>query len=188
VITQHLYPIQLRSGQDLLVSNSRWLHGRDRYTGPARVTLPILDDPSRALVSSPANARHKQHDNGSVTHTTRRIVLVQTDAPVRVTIRCICSGIRVDRADPGQFAGPVGPAGGCRQRDGQVHPPGKARMRLTTAPVVAVPAVDATGAVTVVAVRAAAVVSLLAARAAWSVSWPGCRPGGGGRPGIDAQQ
>ena len=32
VITQHLHAIQLRSGPGLLVSNSRWLHGRDRYT------------------------------------------------------------------------------------------------------------------------------------------------------------
>jgi hypothetical protein len=58
MITQHLHAIQLRPGQGLLVSNSRWLHGRDRYTSPARVTLPILDDPSSALVSSRTNARH----------------------------------------------------------------------------------------------------------------------------------
>ena len=57
MITRHLHAIQLRSGQGLLVSNSRRLHGRDRYTGP-RVMLPILDDPSPALVSSRANARH----------------------------------------------------------------------------------------------------------------------------------
>jgi hypothetical protein len=44
VITQHLHTIQLRSGQGLLVSNTRWLHGRDRYTGP-RVMLRILGDP-----------------------------------------------------------------------------------------------------------------------------------------------
>jgi hypothetical protein len=25
---------QLRAGQGLLVSNTRWLHGRDHYTGP----------------------------------------------------------------------------------------------------------------------------------------------------------
>jgi hypothetical protein len=51
MITQHLHAIQLRSGQGPLVSNSRWLHGRDRSTGP-RVMLPILDDASPALVSS----------------------------------------------------------------------------------------------------------------------------------------
>jgi hypothetical protein len=44
VITQHLHTIQLRTGQGLLVSNSRWLHGRDRYTGP-RIMLRILGDP-----------------------------------------------------------------------------------------------------------------------------------------------
>jgi alpha-ketoglutarate-dependent taurine dioxygenase len=40
-ITQYLHVIQLRAGQVLLVSNSRWLHGRDRCTGP-RVMLRIL--------------------------------------------------------------------------------------------------------------------------------------------------
>jgi Taurine catabolism dioxygenase TauD, TfdA family len=44
VITQHLHAIQLRTGQGLLVSNSRWLHGRDRYIGP-RIMLRILGDP-----------------------------------------------------------------------------------------------------------------------------------------------
>ena len=44
VITQHVHAIQLRTGQGLLVSNTRWLHGRDRYTGP-RVMLRILGDP-----------------------------------------------------------------------------------------------------------------------------------------------
>jgi hypothetical protein len=44
VITQHLHAIQLRTGQGLLVSNSRWLHGRDSYAGP-RVMLRILGDP-----------------------------------------------------------------------------------------------------------------------------------------------
>lgn len=44
VITQHMHTIQLRTGQGLLVSNTRWLHGRDRYTGP-RVMLRILGDP-----------------------------------------------------------------------------------------------------------------------------------------------
>jgi Taurine catabolism dioxygenase TauD, TfdA family len=43
-ISQHLHVIQLRAGQGLLVSNTRWLHGRDRYTGP-RVMLRILGDP-----------------------------------------------------------------------------------------------------------------------------------------------
>jgi alpha-ketoglutarate-dependent taurine dioxygenase len=44
VITQHLHTIQLRAGQGLLISNTRWLHGRDRYTGP-RVMLRVLGDP-----------------------------------------------------------------------------------------------------------------------------------------------
>jgi len=44
VITQHQQAIQLRAGQGLLVSNTRWLHGRDRYTGP-RIMLRILGDP-----------------------------------------------------------------------------------------------------------------------------------------------
>jgi hypothetical protein len=44
VIIQHLHVIQLRAGQGLLVSNTRWLHGRDRYADP-RVMLRILGDP-----------------------------------------------------------------------------------------------------------------------------------------------
>jgi hypothetical protein len=44
VITQHLHTIELRAGQGLLISNTRWLHGRDCYTGP-RVMLRILGDP-----------------------------------------------------------------------------------------------------------------------------------------------
>jgi alpha-ketoglutarate-dependent taurine dioxygenase len=44
VITQHLHTIELRTGQGILVSNTRWLHGRDRYTGP-RIMLRMLGDP-----------------------------------------------------------------------------------------------------------------------------------------------
>lgn len=44
MIAQHQQAIQLSAGQGLLVSNSRWLHGRDRYTGP-RIMLRILGDP-----------------------------------------------------------------------------------------------------------------------------------------------
>jgi len=43
-ITQHLQTIQLRTGQGLLLSNTRWLHGRNRYAGP-RVMLRLLGDP-----------------------------------------------------------------------------------------------------------------------------------------------
>jgi alpha-ketoglutarate-dependent taurine dioxygenase len=44
VIAQHQQTIHLDAGQGLLVSNTRWLHGRDSYTGP-RVMLRILGDP-----------------------------------------------------------------------------------------------------------------------------------------------
>jgi len=44
VIAQHQQTIHLDAGRGLLVSNTRWLHGRDRYTGP-RVMLRILGDP-----------------------------------------------------------------------------------------------------------------------------------------------
>jgi hypothetical protein len=44
VIAQHQQTIHLDSGQGLLVSNTRWLHGRDSYTGP-RIMLRILGDP-----------------------------------------------------------------------------------------------------------------------------------------------
>jgi len=52
VITQHLHTLQLRPGQGLVVSNTRWLHGRDRYTGP-RVMLRILGDPLPATGIQP---------------------------------------------------------------------------------------------------------------------------------------
>lgn len=44
VITRHLHAIELRAGQGLLISNTRWLHGRDHYTGP-RIMLRVLGDP-----------------------------------------------------------------------------------------------------------------------------------------------
>lgn len=44
VIAQHQQVIHLDAGQGLMVSNTRWLHGRDSYTGP-RVMLGILGDP-----------------------------------------------------------------------------------------------------------------------------------------------
>jgi hypothetical protein len=43
VIAQHQKTIHLDAGQGLLVSNTRWLHGRDSYTGP-RIMLRILGD------------------------------------------------------------------------------------------------------------------------------------------------
>ena len=44
VIAQHQQVIHLDAGQGLMVTNTRWLHGRDSYTGP-RVMLRILGDP-----------------------------------------------------------------------------------------------------------------------------------------------
>src|SRR5271166_6900323 len=44
---------------------------------------------------------------------------------VLVTIRCICSGIRVDRPDAVDLAGTVGQAELGGQRDGQVDSPGE---------------------------------------------------------------
>ncbi len=43
-ITGHLETVRLRPGEGLLLSNTRWLHGRDRYTG-RRIMLRILGDP-----------------------------------------------------------------------------------------------------------------------------------------------
>jgi hypothetical protein len=43
-ITQYLQTFLLRAGDGLLLSNTRWLHGRDRYAGH-RVMLRILGDP-----------------------------------------------------------------------------------------------------------------------------------------------
>ncbi len=44
VIAQHLETIRLCPGEGLLLSNTRWLHGRDRYIAP-RTMLRILGDP-----------------------------------------------------------------------------------------------------------------------------------------------
>jgi hypothetical protein len=43
VITQHTETFQLRAGEAVLLSNTRWLHGRNRYSGH-RVMLRILGD------------------------------------------------------------------------------------------------------------------------------------------------
>ena len=68
VIAQHQQVVHLDAGQGLMVSNTRWLHGRDSYTGP-RVMLRILGDPSPAPAFSPDSPRrhsvhppHKQPD------------------------------------------------------------------------------------------------------------------------------
>jgi len=44
VIAQHLETFRLGSGEGMLLSNTRWLHGRDRFRG-RRVMLRILGDP-----------------------------------------------------------------------------------------------------------------------------------------------
>lgn len=44
VIAQHLETFRLCPGEGMLLSNTRWLHGRDRYTG-RRIMLRILGDP-----------------------------------------------------------------------------------------------------------------------------------------------
>jgi hypothetical protein len=44
VITCHTQTFRLREGEGLLLSNTRWLHGRDSFTG-RRVMLRILGDP-----------------------------------------------------------------------------------------------------------------------------------------------
>jgi alpha-ketoglutarate-dependent taurine dioxygenase len=44
VIARHTQTFQLRAGEGLLLSNTRWLHGRDSFTG-RRIMLRILGDP-----------------------------------------------------------------------------------------------------------------------------------------------
>jgi hypothetical protein len=44
VIARHLETFRLGPGEGMLLSNTRWLHGRDRYSG-RRVMLRILGDP-----------------------------------------------------------------------------------------------------------------------------------------------
>jgi hypothetical protein len=44
VIAHHVQTFRLRAGEGVLLSNTRWLHGRDRYSG-RRTMLRILGDP-----------------------------------------------------------------------------------------------------------------------------------------------
>jgi Taurine catabolism dioxygenase TauD, TfdA family len=44
VITRHMQSFRLHAGEGVLLSNTRWLHGRDRYSG-RRTMLRILGDP-----------------------------------------------------------------------------------------------------------------------------------------------
>jgi TfdA family taurine catabolism dioxygenase TauD len=44
VIAQHLETFRLGQGEGMLLSNTRWLHGRDHYSG-RRIMLRILGDP-----------------------------------------------------------------------------------------------------------------------------------------------
>ena len=44
VIAQRMQTFRLRAGQGLLLSNTRWLHGRDHYAGE-RIILRVLGDP-----------------------------------------------------------------------------------------------------------------------------------------------
>jgi alpha-ketoglutarate-dependent taurine dioxygenase len=46
IIDQHTQSFRLRSGDGLLLSNTRWLHARQRFTGQ-RVMLRVLGDPLR---------------------------------------------------------------------------------------------------------------------------------------------
>ena len=90
-----------------------------------------------------------------------------------VTIGCICSRIRVDRADAGDLPGPVGPAELRGERDRQVDPPGEpgrpgARRRGPGG------LARARGPGPAAAVRpAAAAVLAAAARRGRRASWPG---------------
>jgi alpha-ketoglutarate-dependent taurine dioxygenase len=43
-IAQHVQTFRLRRGEGLILSNTRWLHGRERYAGH-RIMLRILGDP-----------------------------------------------------------------------------------------------------------------------------------------------
>jgi hypothetical protein len=57
VITQHQQVIRLGAGQRLLVSNTRWLHGRDRYTGPVSCSVSWATPPRNrhpAWIPAPA--------------------------------------------------------------------------------------------------------------------------------------
>lgn len=44
MIARHIQTFRLRAGDGVLLSNTRWLHGRDRYSG-RRTMLRVLGDP-----------------------------------------------------------------------------------------------------------------------------------------------
>jgi hypothetical protein len=44
VIADHMQTFQLRAGEGVLLSNTRWLHGRDSFAG-RRTMLRVLGDP-----------------------------------------------------------------------------------------------------------------------------------------------
>jgi hypothetical protein len=59
VIACHTQTFRLREGEGLLFSNTRWLHGRDSFTG-RRIMLRILGDPCQAPRSCPAFPHQRQ--------------------------------------------------------------------------------------------------------------------------------
>jgi hypothetical protein len=52
VIASHTQTFRLRQGEGLLLSNTRWLHGRDSFTGH-RVMLRVLGDPLPSIQIMP---------------------------------------------------------------------------------------------------------------------------------------
>jgi alpha-ketoglutarate-dependent taurine dioxygenase len=64
VIARHMQTFRLSAGDGVLLSNTRWLHGRDRYSG-RRTMLRVLGDPLPGTgimpgFPSPAPAAHTQ--------------------------------------------------------------------------------------------------------------------------------
>ena len=71
VIGQHVETFRLQRGEGLILSNTRWLHGRERYAGH-RIMLRILGDPlpgtgimpdSALHLRYPAYRHHEQHND-----------------------------------------------------------------------------------------------------------------------------
>jgi alpha-ketoglutarate-dependent taurine dioxygenase len=68
IISQHLHSLHLHAGEAVMISNTRWLHGREPYTGQ-RVMLRVLGDPMPSLRLRPGFPARPQNRTGQVLNT-----------------------------------------------------------------------------------------------------------------------
>ena len=82
VIAENQETFQLRSGQGLLLNNTRWLHGRQRFVGQ-RVMLRILGDPLPCTAIAPGFPYHPSgHKTGKAIRRRTGGGTAQTPTPV----------------------------------------------------------------------------------------------------------